>query len=124
MSQPVHVERFAEDRPLLALLPDLPDDERFAFVREDGDGGDGVVGWGVAERIEVGTGVERFARTRDGLADVLSGQGSEEGAPGPVAFSSFTFDPDGDGSVMVVPATAVVRRDGTFMTATPEEPKP
>ena len=113
MSEPVHVERFAEDRPLLALLPDLPDDERFAFVREDGDGGDGVVGWGVAERIEVGTGVERFARTRDGLADVLSGQGSEEGAPGPVAFASFTFDPDGDGSVMVVPATAVVRRDGT-----------
>ena len=46
MSLPVHVERIAEDRPLLTLLPDLPDDERFAFVRENGAGGEGVVGWG------------------------------------------------------------------------------
>ena len=113
MSLSVHAERISEDRPLLALLPDLPDDERFAFVREDGDGGDGVVGLGVAARVEVGTGVERFSRARHGLADVLSRPPSEAGAPGPVAFASFTFDPDEDGSVMVVPATALVRRGGT-----------
>ena len=113
MSLPVHIERIADDRPLLTLLPDLPDDERFAFVREDGDGGDGVVGWGVAARFKVGTGVERFVRARDGLTDVLGGHVSENGVPGPVAFASFTFDPDEDGSVMVVPATALVRRDGT-----------
>ena len=113
MSLPVHVERIAEDRPLLTLLPDLPDDERFAFVRENGAGGEGVVGWGAAARIEVGTGSRRFARARDDLADALGGRPSEDGTPGPVAFASFTFDPSEDGSVMAVPATALVRRDGT-----------
>ena len=118
MSLPVHVEQVAEDRPLLALLPDLPDDERFAFVREDRAGGDGVVGWGIAARIEVGTGVERFSRARRGLEDVLSGHASEDGAPGPVAFASFTFDPGEAGSVMVVPAHALLRRDGTTWSIT------
>ena len=118
MSLPVHVEQVAEDRPLLALLPDLPDDERFAFVREDRAGGDGVVGWGIAARIEVGTGVERFSRARQGLVDVLGGHASEDGVSGPVAFASFTFGPGEDGSVMVVPAHALLRRGGTTWSIT------
>ena len=119
MSLPVRVEQVAEDRPLLALLPDLPDGERFAFVRDDGAGGDGVVGWGVAARIEVGTGHERFARARDGLGDVLGGwSSSKDSSPRPAAFASFTFDPDEDGSVMVVPATTLVRQGGTTWRVT------
>ena len=125
MSLPVHVEQVSEDRPLLRLLPDLPDDERFAFVREDGVGGDGVVGWGVAARIEVGTGPERFVRARKGLAGVLGDALQPAGAPRPVAFASFTFDPDEDGSVMIVPATTLVRRDGTTWRITVgDEPDP
>ena len=109
MSLPVRVTRVGEDRPLLALLPVLPDDQRFAFVRE----GEGVVGWGVAARIAVGTGPDRFVRARDGLTAALGDGGSTgDGAPRPIAFASFTFDGDEDGSVMVVPQVAVVRRDG------------
>jgi len=109
VSLPVRIARVDEDRPLLALLPDLPDDERFAFVRD----GKGVIGWGVAARIEVGTGPERFLRAREGLATVLDGgSAGATDAPRPLAFASFTFDPDEDGSVMIVPSVAVVRRGG------------
>jgi menaquinone-specific isochorismate synthase len=92
-----------ETRPLLDLLPPLPDDQRFAFVAGD----EGVVGWGVAARIRVGTGPDRFARARRGL-EALTGAGDT----GPLAFASFTFDEDDDGSVMVVPQVAVKRHGG------------
>ena len=109
MSLPVRIARVDEDRPLLELLPDLPDDERFAFVRD----AEGVVGWGVAARIEVGKGPDRFLRAREGLATVLDeGSANAKDAPKPLAFASFAFDPDEDGSVMVVPSVAVVRRGG------------
>jgi menaquinone-specific isochorismate synthase len=103
VSLDVRWETLVEERPLLDLLPPLPDDRRFAFVT----GGDGAVGWGVAARIPVGTGPDRFARARDGLA-ALAGADRD----GPLAFASFTFDEDDDTSVMVVPAVAVVRRGG------------
>jgi menaquinone-specific isochorismate synthase len=93
------------DRPLLELLPDLPDDERFVFVQD----GEGLVGWGVAARIAVGTGPGRFTRARTALADLA---GDSPSGPGPIAFASFAFDEDEDSSVMVVPGTVVLRRDG------------
>jgi menaquinone-specific isochorismate synthase len=96
-------EGVSEGCPLLDLLPPLPGDERFAFVT----GEDGVVGWGVAARIPVGAGPDRFARAQQGLA-ALAGATSAA----PLAFASFTFDEDDDGSVMVVPRVAVLRRDG------------
>ena len=101
----VREEDVADDRPLLGLLPDLPDDRRFAFVQGD----QGVVGWGVAARIPVGTGPERFVRARDGLARLAGGAL-------PVAFASFTFDEDEDASVMIVPQVALVRHDGVSRT--------
>ncbi len=94
-----------DDRPLLELLPDLPDDERFVFVQD----GEGLVGWGVAARIPVGTGPDRFTRARTALADLA---GDTPSGPGPIAFASFSFDEDEDSSVMVVPSTIVLRRDG------------
>jgi menaquinone-specific isochorismate synthase len=94
-------ERISDDRPLLALLPALPDDQRFAFVQHD----EGVVGWGVAARIPVGAGPARFTRAREALAAFSTDAQ-------PVAFASFTFDADEDTSVVVVPEVAVVRRDG------------
>lgn len=105
MRLPVHVEQIAEDRPLLALLPDLPNDKRFAFVQN----GDGIIGWGVAARVPVGTGPERFARARDGLTTLLGATTVGDPAAAPVAFASFTFDGDVDASVMVVPRVAVRR---------------
>jgi menaquinone-specific isochorismate synthase len=108
VSLDIRWEPLAESRPLLDLLPAIPDDERFAFVSGD----DGVVGWGVAVRITVGTGPRRFARAREELAALHgTATGNAMGA-GPVAFASFTFDDDADGSVMVVPRVAVIRRDG------------
>jgi menaquinone-specific isochorismate synthase len=104
MSLAVRWEQVEEERSLLDLLSALLDDERFAFV----SGGEGVVGWGVAARIAVGTGPNRFARARDGLERLAGSAGHE----GPLAFASFTFDESDDGSVMVVPRIAMVRRDG------------
>ena len=102
MSLPVRSDAIAEGRPLLDLLSEVDGEERFAFVQD----GEGLVGWGVAARIAVGTGPDRFVRARDELAR-LAGGSSE-----PVAFASFTFDPDDDASVMVIPRVVVSRRDG------------
>ena len=102
MSLPIRSDTIAEQRPLLDLLAEVSNEERFAFVED----GEGLVGWGVAARIAVGTGTDRFLRARDELTR-LAGTSSE-----PVAFASFTFDPDDDASVMVVPRVVVSRRDG------------
>jgi menaquinone-specific isochorismate synthase len=104
VSDAIRTEILDDERALLAMLPDLPDDQRFAFVHGDS----GVIGWGVAARIPVGTGSRRFQRAREGLAAFSSGLG-----PDLIAFASFTFDADDDGSVMIVPRTAIVRRGGT-----------
>lgn len=90
-----------DDRPLLELLATAPDVDRFAFVTGD----TGAVGWGVGARIHVGAGPDRFVRARDGLRAYA---GSEE----VVAFASFAFDEDGDGSVLVVPRTTLLRHEG------------
>jgi menaquinone-specific isochorismate synthase len=101
-----------EDRPLLDLLPAVPDDERFVFVRGD----EGVVAWGVAHRIPVGRGSGRFARAQDGLSALAQDDGND-----PLAFGSFTFDEEDDGSVLVIPRVAIQRRNGATrrMTAGP-----
>lgn len=96
----VRVEDVAGDGPLLDLLPALPDDERFAFVRD----GEGVVGWGVAARIDPGVGPERFDRASEALAAL--------GVPSAIAFASFTFDEETAGSLLVVPRIVITRRDG------------
>jgi menaquinone-specific isochorismate synthase len=105
------------------LLALLPDEAPLAWIRH----GDGIVGWGEAHRIEVGTGDGRFAAADAALrawfdaATVVR----EVGGPGtgPVAFGSFTFDWHTGGSTLVVPRVVVGRRDSTcWVTVTGDAP--
>ena len=121
-----------EARPLLDVLADdaagagagadadgaVADDERFVFVEGDGAHSDGIVGWGVAARITVGSGPARFERARAALAALHASSSSR----GPIAFASFTFDEDDDASVMVVPRVCVLRRHGVTWRITAGEP--
>jgi menaquinone-specific isochorismate synthase len=109
---------------LLALLP--PDDA-YAWVH----GGDGLVGWGRAIELRT-SGADRFADASDWWRELSSRAviRDEVDTPGSglVAFGSFTFADDADGSVLVVPEVVVGRRDGvswvtdigTGITAPPE----
>lgn len=101
--------------PLLTLLPA---EGALAWVRR----GEGLVGWGEADRLEVsGPGALAEAGdwwaqrcTRTEVHDPLGVPGS-----GPVVFGSVAFDPTAGTSVFVVPAVVVGRRDGqTWVTVT------
>jgi menaquinone-specific isochorismate synthase len=93
-----------------ALLGRLPADGVLAWVR----GGDGIVGWGSAARVEL-TGPDRFAAAARWWELVLDGLEVDDpvGVPGsgPVAFASFGFDPASP-SVLVVPRVVLGRRGG------------
>jgi menaquinone-specific isochorismate synthase len=92
---------------LIALLP--PGDN-VCWVRR----GEGLVGWGVAARLQV-RGVERFSRTQrwwSELCDRLTIDDSVSvPGTGPIAFASYAFDPQ-DASEVVVPAVLVGQRSG------------
>jgi menaquinone-specific isochorismate synthase len=101
--------------PLLTLLPA---EGALAWVRQ----GEGLVGWGEADRLEVsGPGAlaeaaawwaDRCARTE--VYDPLGVPGS-----GPVVFASIAFDPTAGTSLFVVPEVVVGRRNGqTWVTVT------
>jgi menaquinone-specific isochorismate synthase len=103
--------------PLLTLLPA---EGALAWVRR----GEGLVGWGEADRLEVSGPraleeaaawwADRCARTE--AHDPLGVPGS-----GPVVFASIAFDPNASTSVFVVPEVIVGRRDGqTWVTVTGE----
>lgn len=70
-----------------------------------------LVGTGPVLRIDPGAGPGRFERAAAALAVLL--EGAEVHDPvdlpgtGPVAFGSFTFDPDSYGSSMVIPSTLI-----------------
>lgn len=100
------------------LLAVVPDDAPVAWVRH----GDGIVGWGEAARVDVGTGIDRFPRAQQRLDELFASMTVDDrvDAPGsgPVAFGSFTFDPRCSGSVLVVPAVTVGRRGGTAWMTT------
>ena len=93
------------------LLRRLPSDNPVAWVRN----GEGLIGWGVAARLEV-RGRERFSRTQRWWNDLCSSLEIDDtvSAPGtgPVAFGSFTFDYDAGRSVVVVPSVIIGRRGG------------
>ncbi len=105
------------------LIARLPEPEALAWVRR----GDGLVGWGIAARITLPAGQDRFTAGEKWLRQLFDGavvddQVSLPGS-GPVAFGSFTFDPTSDGSVLVVPAAIVARSGGSawLTTIRPED---
>lgn len=102
----------SEDRPLLDLLPELPDDRRAVFVRGD----EGLIAWGVTARLDPGADRDRFDRADVWLRELVAAAevDDEVGLPGsgPVAIGSFAFDAAARGSVLLVPRTVIGRRDG------------
>ncbi|HEV7869686.1 MAG TPA: isochorismate synthase [Modestobacter sp.] len=101
--------------PLLTLLPA---DGALAWVRR----GEGLVGWGEADRLEV-TGPDALAEAGEWWADRCARTEAHDpvGVPGsgPVVFASIAFDPKASMSVFIVPEVVVGRRDGqTWVTVT------
>jgi menaquinone-specific isochorismate synthase len=100
------------------LLTRLPDPAASAWIHE----GDGLVGWGEAARLTLPAGADRFAAGERWLAGLFDAADITDDVclpgTGPVAFGSFTFDPDAGGSVLIVPATIVARRGGVAWLTT------
>jgi menaquinone-specific isochorismate synthase len=94
------------------LISQLPEPGALAWVRR----GEGLVGWGEVARITLPAGEDRFTVGEKWLRSLLDTAEIDDrvGVPGsgPVAFGSFTFDPASDGSVLVLPATVLGRRNG------------
>ena len=107
---PVVVRSAPIDDPgeLLALLP--PDDA-FAWVH----GGDGIVGWGRAAELRT-SGATRFTDASEWWSELCAHAVVRDDVDVPgsglVAFGSFTFTDDAEGSALVVPEVVVGRRDG------------
>ena len=101
-------EQLDEAPDLLRRLPP----GGIAWVR----GGEGFVAWGEVARIDPGPGRDRFRRAWEVAASLLESADMRNpvGVPGsgPVAFGSFTFDPDSPGSSVVIPAVVVGRAGG------------
>ncbi|MFM9136185.1 MAG: isochorismate synthase MenF [bacterium] len=96
------------------LIERLPDPRGTAWVRRS----EGLVGWGVAASWEM-TGEERFSRAQRWWSEWCRKADVEDPllipGSGPVAFASFTFDPDpqsGVPSCVVVPRVVLGRRNG------------
>ena len=106
-----------------ALLDHLPADHPVAWWR----GGEGLVGWGVAARVEV-SGPDRFAAAaawwdqivrRCDVDDDVELPGS-----GPVAFASFAFADRPGHSTLVLPRVVLGRRDDVAWVTTVDEAGP
>ncbi len=116
---------YATTRPIsdpVELLARLPADSPTAWVRE----GEGLIGWGVAARLEV-RGNERFSRAQRWFSNLCASIEIDDTVSmpgtGPVAFASFSFDPDSGSSIVVVPEIVVGRRAGqAWMTVIGREP--
>jgi menaquinone-specific isochorismate synthase len=94
------------------LLSLLPDESPVSWIRR----GDGLVGWGVAARLET-AGADRFADTQRwwdqvSAAAVVRNEVGEPGA-GLVSFGSFAFADEPGESVLIVPSVVVGRRGDT-----------
>lgn len=94
-----------------ALLALLPPADGFAWVH----GGDGLVGWGRAAEFTT-AGPERFTDASEWWRELSSHAVVRDDVDVPgsglVAFGSFTFTDDAEGSTLVVPEVVVGRRDG------------
>ena len=85
-----------------------------------------IYGWGEALRLAAGFGPNRFGRAEQGFADwtaaaAVQADGSQIG---PVAFASFTFDVRSAGSVLLVPAAAIVRHGNRWYSISVDGAEP
>jgi menaquinone-specific isochorismate synthase len=104
------------------LLARLPLHDPVAWVRN----GEGLIGWGVAARLEV-RGPERFSRTQRWWSNLCASFDVDDSvsAPGtgPVAFGSFSFDDEASTSIVIVPRVIVGRRSGqAWITTVGDDP--
>jgi menaquinone-specific isochorismate synthase len=111
--------RAAEVRDLASIVPA---DGGFCWLRH----GEGLVASGEIARVPVGTGARRFEEATERLEDIFSSMevSDEVGVPGtgPVAFGSFTFDPEVEGSVLVIPrVVAGLRGSDSWITTIGEQ---
>jgi menaquinone-specific isochorismate synthase len=94
------------------LVGQLPEPDALAWIRH----GEGIAGWGEAARLTLPAGEDRFTAAARWLSALFETAEVDDQvrAPGSgaVAFGSFTFDPARAGSVLVVPAIVVGRRNG------------
>jgi menaquinone-specific isochorismate synthase len=101
----VRTRTVSDPGPLLELLPET---EALAWVRR----GEGIVGWGVAARLDV-DGDDRFAEAQAWWSDlagsVVVRDDLELPGTGLVAFGSFGFSP-GSAAQLVVPEVLVGHR--------------
>ncbi|WP_093260831.1 isochorismate synthase [Thermostaphylospora chromogena] len=122
-TQPLRVRTVAIPDPG-DLLAHLPEHAPHAWIRH----GEGIIAWGEAARVNVPPGPDRFAWARDWLADILGDahihDEVRQPGTGPLAFGSFTFDPDTPGSVLVIPRAILARRDGHAWYTTIGDPTP
>ncbi|MBM3670342.1 MAG: isochorismate synthase [Actinobacteria bacterium] len=104
------------------LLALLPPEESAAWVRR----GEGLVGWGVAARLQV-RGDERFSGTQRWWSDLLAHLTIEDSVSlpgtGPVAFASFAFDAR-QPSEIVVPRIVIGMRSGQAWVTALDAPVP
>lgn len=95
-----------------ALLSLLPEHDALAWVH----GGDGIVGWGRTAQFAT-SGAARFTHAAEWWSELASHAVIRDDVDVPgsglVAFGSFTFTDDADGSALIVPEIVVGRRDGT-----------
>lgn len=93
------------------LLTRLPEDQAFAWVRED----DGLVAWGEFARLDV-VGPDGLAQAAEWWAEQSAAMVVDDhvGLPGsgPVCFGSIAFDRRTGSSVFVIPRVVLGRRDG------------
>jgi menaquinone-specific isochorismate synthase len=104
----VHVRTYEVD-PGLNLASTLGGREGFLWSRR----GDGLAAWGEHRRIEVPLGEGRLNRAKIELQQAFAALDLEPQPVGePIAFGSFTFDEESQGSVLVIPEVVVTRRAG------------
>jgi menaquinone-specific isochorismate synthase len=116
----VRTVELRDDRPLLALVPDQ---EAAVVFSADGEG---LVGWGVAERIAPGPGPGRFGAAEDAFRSLAARASVDDRVRRPgtglVALGSFTFADDDPDSVLIVPRMVVGRRAGRTWFTTIDPP--
>jgi menaquinone-specific isochorismate synthase len=127
-TSPALAVRTGELSDLGDLLAHQPDPRGPVWVRR----GEGIVGWGEALRVDLGTGAP-LVRAAEVLREVAAAADVEDpvgvAGSGLVGFVSTTFDPDVAGSVLLVPRVVLGRRDGrawvtTIAAGAPAPPPP